>query len=363
MVVDDTPVNVHLLEWCLSTEGYAVCPVTNGTAAVKKAREVSPDLILLDVTMPDMNGFDVCRQLKEFDETAEIPIIFISALDGTEDKLEGFDAGGVDYIIKPFQMSEVVARVRTHLELRSLRTELEQRNDELNAFGRTVAHDLKSPLTAISMASRLIQGSKTIEDTQEMLRVIDRSVQQVSSITDALFLLATIGRDEVPLAPVELGAIVHSVKLSLKNLIEEQGCAFEQPDTWPAVITYAPWVQQVLSNYISNAIKYGGRPPLVTIAWEEMEASIRISVTDNGPGLSREQQAQLFKEFSRMHTERASGHGLGLSIVARIATKLSGMAGVESEPGEGSTFFLDLPLSSVETPVGPRRPAMKTIRL
>ena len=149
LVVDDTPNNLHLLMDILTRKGYEVRPAPNGERALSAARSQPPDLILLDIMMPGMSGYDVCRKLKANRATRDIPVIFLSALDDLLNKMEAFAVGGVDYVTKPFQSKEVLARVETHLKIRRLQVQLEAQVAELNAFAHTVAHDLKSPLAIV----------------------------------------------------------------------------------------------------------------------------------------------------------------------------------------------------------------------
>jgi signal transduction histidine kinase len=171
----------------------------------------------------------------------------------------------------------------------------------------------------------------------------------MSNIVDELLLLAGVREQEAPQEPLAMGAIVSGALQRLSYDIEHAGAEIVLPEAWPLALGYAPWVEEVWVNYLSNALKYGGTPPRVELgasgeAGEAQEArSIRFWVADNGPGLSAADQAKLFAPFERLHQVRIQGHGLGLSIVRRIVEKLGGQAGVESQPGAGSTFYFTLP--------------------
>jgi two-component system sensor histidine kinase/response regulator len=357
LIVDDTPANLRLLSQMLIARGYKVRPVLNGVRALAAVRSTLPDLILLDIMMPEMNGYEVCKRLKADEQTRDIPIIFISALDATEDKVRAFTAGGVDYVTRPFQSEEVLARVETHLSLRNLQKSLQQEIAELDAFAHTVAHDLKNPLGLLIGYGGVL--AEELADTQnktvqECVDAIVRTGAKMTTIIKELLLLAGVRKiDEVTLEPLDMATIVSEVQDRLAALIAEHQTEIILPQEWPVALGYGPWVEQVWSNYISNAVKYGGRPPRVELGADplpmegtegEMKGRyIRFWVRDNGPGLAQEEQGRLFAEFTRLHQVRAEGHGLGLSIVRRIVEKLGGQVGVESQPDRGSTFTFTLP--------------------
>ena len=367
LVVDDIPANVSLLLEFLTHAGFKVLVAKEGKAAIKKAEYAHPDLILLDVMMPGMNGFEVCKTLKSNEKTKDIPIIFMTALSDTVDKVNGFSLGAVDYITKPIQHEEVLARVTTHLKLRKLQQQLQQelqfrqeysvklekQNMELNAFARTVAHDLKNPLSGIiGLNERLKEmcsndtGDK--ESLTTYLQLIGESGHKMLDIINALLLLARASeQDEVKKQPLDMSRIVAQViEKRLVYMIRDFQGQIRLPETWPTALGYAPWIEEVWANYLSNGLKYGGRPPYLELGADTpVEGTVRFWVRDNGPGLSKEAQSKLFTPFMRLHQNRADGHGLGLSIVRQVVEKLGGEVGVESAEGEGSVFYFTLALS------------------
>ena len=369
LVIDDTLDNINLLLKVLAAADLKVLIAQDGEEGLETADYALPDLILLDVMMPGVDGFTVCERLKSQEKTRDIPIIFMTALSETVDKVKGFELGAADYITKPIQHQEVLARVNAHLKIRHQQQqiqsqheqlqeyahELEKRNAELDAFAHTVAHDLKNPLGGIFKLSEILI-EKCLTDKIEkpelikFLQITEHSAQNAFNIVEALLLLAGVSRKEsAKIEPLNMSDIIANViEQRLTDRISQDSGDIEQPTTWPIVQGYAPWVQEIWTNYISNALKYGGSVPKVTLGFDiqEEEKMVRFWVRDNGKGLTPEQQAQLFTPFTRLHA-RIEGHGLGLSIVRQIAEKLGGHVGVESELDQGSLFYFTLPMNNV----------------
>jgi two-component system, sensor histidine kinase and response regulator len=350
VIVDDTPDNLRLLIDILGKQGYRVRPAPNGELGLASIQKETPDLILLDILMPGMDGFEVCRQLKADEELCDIPVIFISALNEVFDKVTAFAVGGVDYITKPFQVEEVLARVNTHLTIVSLQKNLQTQVEELNAYAHTVAHDLKNPIGGIlGYASLLLDDfEKTSpEETKTFLAEIIRGSQRMSDIIDALLLLASVRKlDKVDMEPLNMGEIVQETLARLTMMIDQNQVEITMPEyeDWPVPLGYAAWIEEVWANYISNAIKYGGTPPRIELgATVQDNDMVCFWIRDNGPGISADNQERLFTQFTRLDKARAEGHGLGLSIVKRIVEKLGGQVGVESTSDEGSVFSFILP--------------------
>ncbi len=361
LIVDDNPINLRLLTRILMDRNYAVRAVLNGERALSAVTAAFPDLILLDVMMPEMDGYEVCRRLQADAQTREIPVIFISALEDTKDKVKAFEVGGVDYITKPIQVAEVLARVEAHLALRRARHELQQnlgklaqtnaqlqaRNEELDAFAHTVAHDIKGPLGAIIGFAMLLQGQYgelSAQEQEESLQSMVRSSLKIESIVESLLLLAGVRKQQVEFEPLDMKKIVTETVSRLDPLIEKFNVDIQLPPQWLVAQGYAPWIEEVWTNYISNAIKYGGRPPVVTIGSVlQDDGMIRFWVRDNGNGIPPEKQAQLFTPFERLGQANIEGHGLGLSIVRRVVEKFGGRVSIESTPGQGSEFSFTLP--------------------
>jgi signal transduction histidine kinase len=266
--------------------------------------------------------------------------------------------------------AEVAERQRTEESLRLLNeqlenrvqertAELEKRNEELDAFAHTVAHDLKSPLTQVKGYAELLMemdDALSAEEHRQALESIARSSARMNNIIDELLLFASVHKAEVPRTPLDMASVVSAAQERVAYLTEELGAELILPTVWPTALGYGPWVEEVWVNYLSNALKYGGRPPHLELGaevvpeaetkdcdGETLRKQVRFWVRDNGPGLTPEEQKELFAPFARLAQARTSGYGLGLSIVRRIVEKLGGQVSVMSTPGEGSLFSFTLP--------------------
>lgn len=238
-------------------------------------------------------------------------------------------------------------------------TERDKLINELNAYASTVAHDLKNPLSLIVGHTNLIQRKSKEplpDNVQNSLNVISKTGFQMTQITDSLLLLASVRNlEDVHTEPLDTAVILNNAWGRLTHLAEKANAQLIQPDEWPTALGYTPWIEEVWTNYLSNAIKYGGDPPSIKVGWDMplnvdgTQNQIRFWIHDNGQGLSAEETEKLFQQYSRLEQHsKLQGHGLGLSIVKRIIEKQDGTFGVESELGKGSTFFFTLPMALEE---------------
>jgi two-component system sensor histidine kinase/response regulator len=234
----------------------------------------------------------------------------------------------------------------TQEQLRERASALQAQNMELEAYTHMVAHDLKDPLTALIVTSDLITDIPDLsgQELKEYLQQIKATAYEMNRIINNLLLFAEVSKADAPVGPVNMAGVVTKVRDRLSYLIKEYQAQIDLPESWPEAIGYAPWIEEIWANYISNAIKHGGKPPHVELGGLiQPDGMARFWIRDNGPGIPPKTQARLFKPFSQVTHVRNPGHGLGLSIVLQIVEKLSGMVGVESESSEGSLFFFTLP--------------------
>ncbi|MBN2003779.1 MAG: PAS domain-containing protein, partial [Anaerolineae bacterium] len=250
-------------------------------------------------------------------------------------------------------LRDITERQRAAEALQQYAQELEARNAELDAFAHTVAHDLKNPLSAVvGFTSLLVARHDKVEEEQRMtmLNTINRQGYRMARIIDELLLFASLRKlGEVAFSALDMGQIVAEVQERLAAAIEGKQAHITLPATWPIPVGYAAWVEEILTNYLSNALKYGGTPPHIVLGWDMRGEMLRFWVRDNGAGLTPEEQSCLFTPFTRLDQVSAKGHGLGLSIVRRISEKLGGEVGVESAPGQGSVFWFTLPAAGTAT--------------
>ena len=357
MVIDDNAYNLKLLQQMLQARGYLVLAFPRGVMALNAAAKSPPDLILLDINMPEMNGFEVCERLKTDPALAEIPVIFISALTETEDKIKAFAVGGVDYVTKPFQFEEVNARVETHLRLRRQQLELQALNKQKDHFLGMAAHDLRNPLTGIMSFSDLlaVQLAPLLTEKQANFfdMIITSSKFMAGMINDLLDISAIeSGHLTLERQPVDIRvAITRSVEInrmlaSPKNMPIALFC----PEELPKVYADPYRIEQVMNNLLTNAMKYAQPGTDIAVRVRQENNEVIISVADQGPGIPEKEQHKLFQAFGQTLVKPASQEerstGLGLLIVKKIVEAHEGRIWFLSEPGKGTEFFFALPVAS-----------------
>ena len=353
LIVDDKPQNLRLISDFLAEHGFDLMLARSGAQAIEKTRLATPDLVLLDVRMPDMDGFEVCRRLKEDPGTANVPVIFMTAIDDTAHKVEGFGLGAVDYITKPIQREELLVRIQHHLQLHRLQKELlsksedlAQKNAELEAYGHTIAHSLKTPLAAANRFLEILTKYKADNLSEEQVHLAQQALGALAmtgEVVEALLLLSMVAQQSVEAQPLDMGRLVGQALTQLTDLQARTKATVKLPKTWPLASGYAPWVGEVWLNLISNALKYGGSPPHLELNGAPDGSHVRFWVRDNGQPLSDGERMRVFVPFTRLHQERAAGHGLGLATVQRIISRLGGRVWVNAAPAGGNEFCFTLP--------------------
>ncbi len=367
MLVDDTPANIDVLRKTLEKDDYDMAVAPNGEMTLKIAPRFKPDLILLDIMMPGIDGYETCQKLKSMEETKHIPIIFITAKNETEDIVKGFKVGGVDYITKPFRQEEVCARVNSQIALKSsenerkaLMEELKDKNIKLetldevkNKFIGMAAHDLRNPLATVrGFSQMLVESDEEItEDSKEMLDMIqDLSNQMLDLVNDLLDVsVIECGKLNLETQPVDIKTLVEKRIRLMRGFAEKKKinlCA--QFNEVPELHLDPSRICQVIDNLISNAIKYSPSERQVIISIENIDGYVWVHVQDEGPGLTEDDQKKLFQGFQKLSTKPTAGEsstGLGLAIVKKMVEAHDGQLKVESSPGKGSTFSFGIPLS------------------
>lgn len=353
LVVDDQEPNVRLVCGFLIEEGYEVIPADSGKQALERLASRVPDLILLDVLMPDMDGFEVCRRIRQQPECTFVPVIFLSAADEPEFIVRALRSGGVDYITKPFRQAELIARVRTHLALKTTRDNLARLLAEKDEFMAMLAHDLKNPLTAISLGVQSLLA-RSEPDAKFITRVgshIENTVADMRAKIDNLLSEKARERAEFPLhfQPVNVTfAAGEAVKhLASAAAAKRTALKIHAPEEPVMVLADPQALRHILDNLISNAVKFS--PPASTVnirVFNEPGRMPGCQVEDEGPGFKPEDYQNLFQKYSRLSARPTGGEsstGLGLAIVKMLTERMQGTIQAENGPRGGAVFTLRLP--------------------
>ena len=357
LVVDDTPANLQVMTSMLKEQGYEVRPVPSGKLAIQAIQNKPPDLILLDINMPDMNGYEVCEILKANDKLKEIPVIFISARTETMDKVKAFSVGGVDYVEKPFQFEEVNVRVKTHLELQRQKKELKENYDKLKELEKLqdnlvhmIVHDMKSPLTGIYDFLHLLNIKSTLSDKNtEYLQSAMASIKELIEMFSALRDVSRIEEGQMTLKKTscDLLKVIDSGLKSLGELTKKQTIIYDPPEM-PVMAMCDPDVtSRIVVNLVANAIKFTPKNGTIRIAGSDEGTLVKITVSDTGYGIPTEYHTKIFEKFwqvEEIEGEKKYSTGLGLAFCKLAVETHGGQIGVDSEVGKGSTFWFTLPV-------------------
>jgi two-component system sensor histidine kinase/response regulator len=349
LIVDDTPANLSVLVDSLAGVGYHLLVAEDGEDALVQAANTRPDLILLDAMMPGLDGFETCRRLKAAEATRDIPVIFMTALSDTTDKVRAFSAGAVDYVTKPFQHEEVISRVRTHLDLRRLRREVEQQLALRERFMRIARHDLRNQLCLILLTAEVAQDKADDgPTTAQHLTNIANASTQMRDIMDTF--LDMRPPDAAALEPgrADLNRVVQEVANQHSHAADRKRIAITvalEPNL-PLARSDGSLLFQVITNYISNALKFTPLGGHVKVRTSRCAARLRAEVMDSGPGVPADERVQLFREHARLSvrpTGSEESHGIGLSIVKQLVESRGGSVGAEFPREGGSMFWFELP--------------------
>jgi len=367
LIVDDIPANQELLFAVLEKNQYRLRSAVSGELALKAVNEEPPDLILLDIIMPEMNGYEVCRRLKEDVNLKDIPVIFLSALNEPMDKAKAFGAGGVDYITKPFQFEEVQARVKTHLALYRQKRRLQENYDKLRELeklrdGMThmIVNDLRAPLTGIYGILQIVSendkktlSEDNVRDIAEAMKAAKQTIQLVSDVLDTNKM--ENGQMMLKPAQCDLNRILEECVSGMKPLFEGREIRFVPPESPVTVLADREILIRVIQNLLSNAIKFTLRDGgFIRLAIEPDGHRVRVRVDDNGQGVEPENRQKIFEKFGqeelRFSRQRYSS-GMGLSFCKLMVEAHGGSIGVEGkkDAASGSSFWFELPVNGPVT--------------
>ena len=360
LIVDDVVSNVLLLKILLTNEKFQVCTANNGTTCIEMAKKEHPDLILLDVMMPDISGFDTAVILKKDEETKEIPIIFLTALNTPADLVHGFQVGASDFLTKPFNKEELVMRVMQQISLVAAKRIIEKQNAELRAtlnnrdkMYSVIAHDLRSPMASIRMVLNLVIQSATPESVgPELFMLLDNANKEAEEVHDLLDNLlkwtkSQTGKLTVVAQELDLCDIIPGAVEIFDMIAASKHITLEQIGTNQSIKVLADndMMKTVLRNFMSNAIKFSPEGSTIQISVNNEGEFARVSVKDQGVGIAADRLGSIFhKGESTSGTGGEEGSGLGLQLCQDFARKNGGDCFVESVEGEGSTFSFTIPI-------------------
>jgi len=362
LVVDDIEANVRLLSRILKNAGHEISTAQSGQEALEKVLSEPPDVVLLDVMMPGMDGFEVCRRLRADPQTSTLPIVMVTALQETEDRVKALEAGADDFLTKPVDSVEVVARVRSLLRVKRGRDELEKSYADLRRaeslrddLSEMLVHDLRTPLTTLLGPLEMLEGEQfgPLNETQrEVASMSARSGYRLLYLVNELLDISKMEGGRMTLQPrevdlrktseeaIEQVAVVHSANQSR--------IAIEYSNDVPPIIADEDLLRRVLINLLGNAIKFTPRDGYITLGIESQDNDILMWVRDTGEGVPAADQERIFEKFGQVESRKAGrkmSTGLGLTFCKLAVEAHGGRIWLESAPGQGSTFFFTLPLS------------------
>ncbi|MDY7021131.1 MAG: response regulator [Cyanobacteriota bacterium] len=374
LIVDDQPTNLAVISETLTAVGYDVAIATSGERALKQLERRLPDLILLDIQMPIMDGFEVCQKLKANPHTCNVPVIFMTALSDVDHKIQGFELGAVDYITKPFHEQEVLARIKTHVQLKKmevhLKAEVERRqqtvrelenltkrleisNQELQDFAYVSSHDLQEPLRKIQAFGDRLKSTCQDSLNDKGLDYLERMLNAASRaqiLINDLLAFSRVTTKAKPFEAINLSQVLAGVLSDLEIRIEQTKAKLEV-DSLPVIEADALQMRQLLQNLISNALKFQaeGHRPMIQIRSRQYlqngQEWCEIQIVDNGIGFEEKYTDRIFQIFQRLHGRSTyQGTGIGLAICRKIAERHGGTLTAKSQPNQGATFIFTLPV-------------------
>jgi signal transduction histidine kinase len=384
LVADDVPANVELLFDQLNTLGYRTIAAYDGPSAVAACFEHNPDICILDVSMPagDLGvdtrstGFEVCRRIKRDPRTSRIPVIFVTAMNDTTDRVRGIEAGGDDFLTKPHNRLVLGARVRSLLRLKAATDALENSYRKLRELEKVrddlmkmIVHDLKSPLTSVLATLELLIDGDFGELSHEQRRAVgdaEGKAEDLLALIEDILEVARIEEAAVTLTrtPIAPAALLSELQHEWQHRFQQEHTvtSIRIDDDTPVFYADKGLLKRVFSNLIQNAVTHSSRPIELTMTARKSSDAILFTVTDNGPGIPPEYHEVIFRKFGQVaqgaNTPRVRSSGLGLTFCKLVVDLHGGMIWVKSHEGEGSSFYIQLPLGSegnVETNGGASR--------
>lgn len=353
LIVDDVPKNIQVVATQLQKAGYSISFAQSGQGAIELCHNENFDLILLDIMMPEMDGFEVCRHLKAEKQFEDLPIIFLTAKSDTDSISKAFEVGGVDYLTKPFKSEELLARVYTHVTLKKQKEELKELNATKDKFFSIIAHDLRSPFAGLlGFTELLLEESRTTDPNQlkHYIKLMHQSAKQGFDLLMNLLEWSRANTGRISFSPTYLGLrkSVTETAILLSNTAEKKHIAIDNkvPEKLK-VFADANMLKTVIRNLVSNAIKFTPEKGRIYIDAEKLpDGMVKVGVHDTGIGIPAQKIDKLFqidKNVSTKGTANETGTGLGLLLCEEFTEQNNGVISVESTEGQGTSFYFTVP--------------------
>ncbi len=364
LIVDDAPANLSLLESVLTERGYRVRSTPSGAIALEAAEAEPPDLILLDISMPSMDGFEVCRRLKQSERLRGVPVIFLSALSDTVDKVKAFSMGGVDYVTKPFQIEELVARVETHLSLRRLQLQLEESYARLKSLEQRrqqlvqmIVHDLTNPIAAAHFNALYVHARAGLQGKEATaIDAVLRSCGQLNRMTLDMLEVATSDAASLRprLEPCDLRELFDEVLADARETARRVGISLilDVASDVPEVVVDRDLIRRIVWNLLDNAFKYAPKESEVRIeAARAGTSEYSIRFRDQGPGVPPADRDRIFDPYVQLERDARkhvrTSRGLGLAFCRLAVDAHGGRIWAEDNPPQGTTFVIQFPIDPI----------------
>jgi len=359
LIVDDQDANRLLLRELLESQGHEVTEAVEGAEALQRVSEVAPDVVLLDIGMPGMDGFEVCRRLKADPATAPIPVLLVTAMSQRDQRLLGIGAGANDYITKPVDRSDLSLRVRNAIRMRQLHLEVEEQYRRLeklellrDSLVHMIVHDLRSPLAGIRAYLDLLKldgaGKLDVELTESIDGARKVAVEMTDMVSDMLDVSRLeVGKMPLELGPVDVGALVGEAVGVARGAAARVRIRVEPPADKLRIVCDAGVIRRVIANLVGNAVKFTPVSGQVTVLVRGDGTDVRVEVVDTGPGIPEEYHQKVFEKYGQVEAARHGAKhstGLGLTFCKLAVEAHGGRVGLESAVGKGSTFWLVLPV-------------------
>jgi two-component system sensor histidine kinase/response regulator len=354
LVVDDSEANIQNLRSMLGKLGFEILQATGGRQALECLTVRSPDLILLNLDMRGMDGFEVCKRIQENDAWAEIPIIFFSPTHDKNLLVRALESGGADYLAQPFDKAELLSRIRTHLMLKTARDHLKQLAREKDEILGMISHYLQNHLAGMNMSARLLLDRTQANGDPKLLLMAENicaSSNQMRIFIKALLANAAADRGfKINLESIDFSAAVIRSMRQYEDAARDKEIVLHKVSVKEGALIYADpaALEQVLDNLISNAVKFSPRKKKISISMQRDPAHVECLIRDEGPGFTEEDKTRMFHRYARLSALPTGGEpstGLGLSIAKKLVQAMQGALICQSTPGQGATFILRFPVS------------------